>query len=105
MDLDIEKMQADYEKFKALTGKTGKRAKQLNALIDKLGFCCTNAVCVIAGRGVLSGTALLWRMLMATERSVIGRFGRTKSGASGGQRASVRVDSQISRWLCPKEEP
>ncbi len=37
MDLDIEKMQADYEKFKALTGKTGKRAKQLNALIDKLG--------------------------------------------------------------------
>jgi hypothetical protein len=37
MDLDIEKMQADYEKFKALAGKTGKRAKQLNLLIDKLG--------------------------------------------------------------------
>jgi hypothetical protein len=37
MDLDIEKMQADFEKFKALTGKTGKRSKQLNALIVKLG--------------------------------------------------------------------
>ena len=37
MDLDIEKMQADFEKFKALTGKTGKRSKKLNSLIDKLG--------------------------------------------------------------------
>ena len=31
LDLDIEKMQGDFEKFKALTGKTGKR--ELNNLM------------------------------------------------------------------------
>ena len=37
MDLDIEKMQEDYEKFQALTKKTGPRAKKLQKLVDKLG--------------------------------------------------------------------
>ena len=37
MDLDIETMQANYEKFQALNEKTGKRAENLKALIEKLG--------------------------------------------------------------------
>ena len=37
MDLDIETMQADYEKFQALAEKTGKRAENLKLLIEKLG--------------------------------------------------------------------
>ena len=37
MDLDIETMQANYEKFQALNEKTGKRAENLKALIDWVG--------------------------------------------------------------------
>jgi hypothetical protein len=37
MDLDIEKMQADYDKFQALCEKVGPRSENLKALIEKLG--------------------------------------------------------------------
>lgn len=37
MDLDIDNMQKNYEKFKALCKKTGKNSKKLEKLVDALG--------------------------------------------------------------------